>query len=172
MESLPLVDRIRRLFSHPAVFLALALGAGILLFGPGGHTVERGTKVRSRELATSRGAVPLFGPGVTILNFWGEHCPPCRSEAPELTEVHAALHGRGRVIGISVDSADLPSADRVGRAIGIGFPVAVLDRDLQDVFGVTVIPTTYVLDDQGVVRRSFVGAVSRRTLENAIAALE
>ena len=166
------VDRLRHFLSHPAVLLVLALGGAVLFFGPGGHTVERGTKLQGRELTTSEGEMPLFGPGITVLNFWGEHCPPCRSEAPELTRVHAALRGRGRVLGVSVDSADLSSARRVGQGIGIGFPIAVIDRDLQDVFGVTVIPTTYVVDAEGVVRRSFVGAVSRRTLEQAISAIE
>lgn len=154
--------------------LALALGAGLLLLRPSVYTVDPGTHVKSRELTTSDGAMPLFGAGVTVLNFWGETCPPCRAEAPELTEVHEALRGRGRgrVIGVSVDSADLRSAKRVGRRLGMGYPLAVLDRDLSDAFGVTVLPTTYLLDDRGVVRRSFVGAVTRRTLENAIAKLE
>jgi thiol-disulfide isomerase/thioredoxin len=168
------VDKARAFITHPAVLLALALGAGLLLLRPSIYTVDTGTRVKSRELTTSDGPLPLFGPGVTVLNFWGETCPPCRTEAPDLTRVHRDLQGRGRgrVIGVSIDSEDLRSAKRAGRTIGIGYPVAVLDRDLQDAFGVTVLPTTYLLDDRGVVRRSFVGAVTRRTLAKAIAALE
>jgi thiol-disulfide isomerase/thioredoxin len=168
------VDKARAFVTHPMVLLALALGAGLLLLRPSIYTVDAGTRVKARELTTSDGALPLFGPGVTVLNFWGETCPPCRTEAPDLTRVHQDLQerGRGRVIGVSVDSEDLRSARRVGRMIGIGYPVAVLDRGLQDAFGVTVLPTTYLLDDRGVVRRSFVGAVSQRTVTEAIAALE
>jgi thiol-disulfide isomerase/thioredoxin len=154
------------------VFLLLLAGAAFLLVGPSGHTVEGGTRLTARTLPTSEGDLPLFGHGVTILNFWGEHCPPCRHEAPELTRVHEALGDRGRVLGVSVDSPDLDSARRVGRALGMRFPTAVLDRELQDTFGVTTIPTTYVVDAAGTVRKSFVGAVTQATLQEAISAVD
>ena len=166
------MQRFRRFLDHPAVFLALLVGAAFLLFGPRGHTVEPGTRLAARDLQTSQGAVPLYGAGITVLNFWGEHCPPCRHEAPELSEVHESLGDRGRVLGVSVDSPSLASAERVAQGIGIRFPTAVIDRQLQDTFGVTVVPTTYLVDAQGRVRKSFVGAVTRSVLEREIAALE
>lgn len=162
---------VRRFLDHPAVLLAFLVAGAFLLFGPRGHTVETGTHLRARSLRTSSGNVPLFGAGVTVLNFWGEHCPPCRHEAPGLSRLHDSLGERGRVVGVSVDSPSLASADRVARDIGMRFPTAVLDRELQAIFDVTVIPTTYLVDESGTVRKSFVGAVSRETLERAIAAL-
>jgi thiol-disulfide isomerase/thioredoxin len=154
------------------VLLAMVGVGAFLLVGPSGHTVQGGTRLEARTLRTSEGEAPLFGGGITVLNFWGEHCPPCRQEAPALSRVHRALRERGRVLGISVDSPDLRSARRVARDIGMTFPTAVLDRDLQDTFGVTVVPTTYVVDASGVVRKSFVGAVSESTLRQALAALD
>ncbi len=166
------MQQLRQILSHPVLLLVL-VGVGAFLFaGPSGHTVQGGTRLSARTLETSEGEVPLYGAGVTVLNFWGEHCPPCRHEAPELSRVHERLGDRGRVLGVSVDSPDLASARRVGRAIGMRFPTAVLDRGLQDTFGVTIIPTTYLVDATGTVRKSFVGAVSQDALERAIAAVD
>lgn len=151
---------------NPLFILGVVVGLG-LLFGQRGRTLSKGTRVDSRAIETDEGPLPLFGPEmeITVLNFWGETCPPCRAEAPELTDLHSRLSGRGRVLGVSVDSSSLEDAARTARALGMRYPIALLDRELQRTFAVDVLPTTYVIDAHGVVRWSRVGALGRAEVD-------
>ena len=106
-----------------------------------------------------------------MLNFWSSTCPPCRREAPELSRLHRTLEGRGRVIGVSTDARSVTGAGSVAKRLGMRYPIAVLDGGLQETFAVTVLPTTYLLDDTGKVRGSFVGAVTEAEMLEAIGAL-
>lgn len=156
--------QIPRWLRNPLVILGVVVGLG-LLFGRRGRTLSEGTRVDPRTIHTAEGPLALFGPEVTVVNFWGETCPPCRAEAPELTDLHSRLSGRGRVLGVSVDSSSLEDAGRTARALGMRYPIALLDRELQSTFAVDVLPTTYVIDAGGVVRWSHVGALGEAEVE-------
>ena len=48
---------------------------------------------------------------VTLLNLWATWCVPCRTEFPDLQEIHEELGPRGlRLIAVSLDQGD---TDRV-----------------------------------------------------------
>ncbi|MBI2895984.1 MAG: TlpA family protein disulfide reductase [Deltaproteobacteria bacterium] len=160
--------RLPSWLKSPLFILAVVVGLG-LLFGNRGRMLAKGTRLDARTVETSDGRLPLFGPELTVLNFWGESCPPCREEAPELTSLHSRLSGRGRVLGVSVDSDSLQDASRTARELGMRYPIALLDRPLQSTFAVDVLPTTYVIDSSGVVRWSRVGALGDAEVREILA---
>jgi thiol-disulfide isomerase/thioredoxin len=90
---------------------------------------------------------------VVLVNFWASWCTACIEEMPSLQRLAELMRGkRFAVLGVNVAEADLRVKAMVER-LGIGFPV-LLDRE-SEIFrrwGVTVLPTTYVLDGEGVVR--------------------
>ena len=116
------------------------------------------------ELAAHRGHV-------VVVNFWGTYCPPCRAEAPVLTRAWQGLRGSGDLlIGVAVDRAPLAEVARFARGLGMRYPIAVGELDLLGSFRVRLLPTTVVVDRQGVVARTLVGEVSDDSLARALAA--
>ena len=99
---------------------------------------------------------------VVVLNFWASWCPPCRVEMPDLVRAYAAHKDDGLVVlGVNLQETN----DRVlnfADEFGIEFPL-VIDRDgeLTEIWRLggpfDGIPTTYFLDEAGVVQ-DFVSA--------------
>ena len=106
-----------------------------------------------------------------IVNFWARWCPPCRVEIPELV----ALKGRKtgvEVIGVNIETNPEPVRD-FGRAYDINYPV-VLTREpgieLMRSLGnqQAGLPFTVVLNKQGAVVASRMGAMTRAQLDAAV----
>jgi len=99
-----------------------------------------------------------------LVNFWGTWCPPCRKELPALTRF-AREHPEIVVLGLAVDSGDIEVLRQAKEEYGIGFSVLRSDDAVEEAYGVTRLPTTFLLDEQGLVARYKVGQVSRRQLQ-------
>lgn len=113
-----------------------------------------------------------FDGKIRVVDFWATWCPPCRVAVPHLNEVHRKYKDRGvTVIGISVD--DSP---RVVTAFEKESPIEytslMSSEDAEQAFGGVVgLPSTYVLDREGRVYRSYVGAFPPQELEEDLEAL-
>jgi thiol-disulfide isomerase/thioredoxin len=109
---------------------------------------------------------------VVVVNFWGEWCVPCRSEAPVLEEVHRDFAGRGvRFLGIDVRD-DRAQAQAFVREKGISYPSIFDQSNLLALRfrGVppTATPTTVVLDRQGRVAVRHSGEIRYSVLREAV----
>lgn len=94
---------------------------------------------------------------VVLLNYWATWCEPCRKEIPRLSAFYRRYHDHGlEVIGISIDRPEDLQKVRKQMA-SIAYPVAVL-KDISEngVGKVEGVPTTYVIDTNGVVRDKFI----------------
>lgn len=103
-----------------------------------------------------------------VLNFWATWCPPCRIEMPHFARLSADYDGRVAVLGINqAESADL--IREFATANGLAYPLLV-DREMKvnNLFGVLNLPTTILIDKNGVVREVLVGTMSRAVLEDRI----
>ena len=98
-----------------------------------------------------------------VLNFWGTWCPPCLHELPGLVSF-ATEYPDVVVLGIAVDSGEGKVLAAEKKRLGINFPVLAADQLVQSAYGVRVLPTTFLIDAEGVVRRHQVGVVSPRRL--------
>lgn len=105
----------------------------------------------------------------TLVNFWATWCPPCRAEIPELDSFYRTYKHKGLsllAVNCREDTAHLRAFVRERE---IGFPV-LLDRQgkVAAAYGVSAIPTTFVLDGRGAIVAKFLGQVNHRMLADKV----
>jgi peroxiredoxin len=105
-----------------------------------------------------------------VLNFFATWCAPCRAEMGELRSFQAG-HPDVTVVGVALDSGDAAQVRAFAARHGVNFKVALADETTAGRFGVSQLPTTYLVHPDGRIGRSFVGAIGARTLVRATAGL-
>ncbi|HUJ79385.1 MAG TPA: redoxin domain-containing protein [Nitrospiria bacterium] len=97
---------------------------------------------------------------VVLVNFWATWCGPCLMEMPSLQRLYQHYqHSDFEVLAVATDfegaSAVQPFVDR----LRLTFPV-LLDPQLQvnDLYKVTGIPTSIIIDRDGIITHKFYGA--------------
>jgi thiol-disulfide isomerase/thioredoxin len=116
--------------------------------------------------------VTVGKPGkITVLNFWTTWCPPCREEMPELEKFSQKY--RGNVLFAAINLQEPPGKVRAYLdQNGFSMPV-LLDEDgrVGGMFAIRAIPTTIILDLNGVIKFRKSGPVTSTELETVIAEL-
>lgn len=109
---------------------------------------------------------------VVLVNFWATWCEPCRAEMPELDALAHEYRDAGfRVLAVNV--LEEPDAiQRFGEELGLGLPLLV-DRsgEVYKAYNVQGLPTSYLIDAEGMIRDVRIGVVTRRYLEARLPAL-
>ena len=120
-----------------------------------GPAIVEGERV---DLASFRGRV-------TLVNFWGSWCDPCRRELPRLVE---AERTGTAVLGVAVEDSRRRAREMLA-AYGATWPSADdPDRRISQRWGVGGgFPVTFAVDAGGVVRGRHIGEMS----ENDVTAL-
>jgi len=99
---------------------------------------------------------------VVFLNFWGTYCPPCVAELPELQEVYDELKDEGFVI-IGLNAEEKP--EKVKAFVeenGITFPIIISDdATINPVYQLKHMPTTWFIDQNGILRGKIEGQMSK-----------
>ncbi|HEU4480173.1 MAG TPA: cytochrome c biogenesis protein/redoxin [Pyrinomonadaceae bacterium] len=105
---------------------------------------------------------------VVLLNFWATWCIPCRSEIPELNNMHRDLETRGlSVVGVSTyDGAD--GVRNFWKDIKQDYQVVLGDQSVESQFAVSALPTTFILDREGRIRAKIIGERRRDSFEAAV----
>ncbi|MEE9144322.1 MAG: TlpA disulfide reductase family protein [Candidatus Binatia bacterium] len=107
------------------------------------------------QLAKFRGENPVF------LSFWASWCPACRQEAPEKEKLHQMLGPKGlKLLSISIEKgpAALNNVRKFMEEFKISFnPLLDAKGDVMELYGVTAIPTTFLIDRQGKIVAKEVG---------------
>jgi cytochrome c biogenesis protein CcmG/thiol:disulfide interchange protein DsbE len=114
------------------------------------------------DTATMRGEV-------VVINFWASWCGPCKMEARDLEKVYRKYKGKGvRFVGIAVDDT-LENARGFIARYGVTYPNAFdFENRLAAGYSIFAIPTTYVLDKEGLSTFTHRGAISKGRLIDAI----
>ncbi len=101
-----------------------------------------------------------------VLNFFATWCPPCAAEMGELTSFQSA-HPEVTVVGVALDSGGAEQVREFARRHALNFKVVLADEATAASYGVSVLPTTYVVQPDGRLGRAFVGPIVERTLVRA-----
>ncbi len=104
-----------------------------------------------------------------LLNFWATWCPPCRMEMPDLQRFYEQYGDQVAVIGINW-SEDPPRVRRFLERYDITYPNA-LDRQGKAfvLYRLTGVPTTFFIDEQGVIRGVWIGPLQADEIVSSFA---
>ena len=105
-----------------------------------------------------------------IVNFWASWCVPCRQEFPLFKDARAAHAADGlEILGVvHLDSAD--SAQGFATEQGATWPLLMdANNSVWQAYGQLLVPTTYYIDRQGIVRAVSYGPPPSGTLEELLA---
>lgn len=105
---------------------------------------------------------------VIMLNFWATWCPPCRQEMPSMEELYQANKDANfEIIAISIDqNKSIQGVKDFVNLSGYNFPIFYdLNQNLGRKFLIRSIPTTFLIDQYGVIREKVLGAKDWSTLD-------
>ncbi len=95
---------------------------------------------------------------VVLLDFWATWCAPCRLAIPHLNDLYKAYRTRGlEIIGVSLDTGSRERVRRFATSMGIQYPIIIADDQVLKDYGISPIPTTYLIDREGYISNKWVG---------------
>lgn len=106
-----------------------------------------------------------------VINFWATWCPPCRAEIPFFQAAARTYYGQVAIVGID-DGEPASIVASFANELGMTYPVP-LDEDssVSKTYRVNSLPTTYFIDQEGVITNIHIGIISQAVLEDGIAKL-
>ena len=110
---------------------------------------------------------------VVVLNFWATWCAPCKLEVPSLQSLHEDRAADGVVVlGLATDvGREAPIRDFLAER-DVTYPVGRATNAHRSAFGgIPAIPTTFLIDKDGVVRHRVIGYFAPPALRAAVARL-
>src|SRR5262249_27861184 len=102
---------------------------------------------------------------VTIINFWATWCPPCRAEMPDLVKLQDRYRDQLQIIGVSQDEGSPEDVRQVAVSHGLTYPIVMTTPQLAQMFPVSAIPTSFIVDRNGNVVQKHVGMLNMETTE-------
>lgn len=99
-----------------------------------------------------------------VLNFWASWCAPCRAEAPLLARVADAIEADVAFIGVNVRDRD-EDARAFLNDYGINYLNVRDDAGtVESRYAGIGIPTTVFISRDGIIRRTWIGALDEQDL--------
>jgi peroxiredoxin len=104
-----------------------------------------------------------------LINFWASWCGPCRSEMPMLSGWYRRLR-RNHFQVLGVNDSDSKSAARTfASRLKIPYPIVVdSNGTVPALYSVSGLPTSVLIDRQGIVRWVKQGVLARADLARSI----
>jgi thiol-disulfide isomerase/thioredoxin len=111
-----------------------------------------------------------FAGKVVMLDFWATWCGPCVSEIPDLIAMQNEYGPDGFVIiGVSTDQNGFADVTPFVAANGVNYISTLWTAQIERDYGpISAIPTTFVIDRQGMIDQRLVGSRSRGTFDSIL----
>ena len=172
------------------LYINIAIGVGLILAGfavlffmdqQPESTATVAVSPQQGKMAQSFSLPSLAGDTVTLsdykgqvvlVNLWATWCPPCKAEMPTLNTFYQANKDRGFVVLAVNDQEDVATVNSFIKANNFTFPV-LLDTQSQvlDTYNFRALPTTLIIDRNGVIQHVHMGEISHQQLEEIVGPL-
>ncbi|MFT3738038.1 MAG: TlpA disulfide reductase family protein [Breznakibacter sp.] len=87
-----------------------------------------------------------------LVDFWASWCQPCRQEMPNVVKLYDKYKSKGfEVLGVSTDHEEPKWKEAVAQDKLSWIQVRDSVGEVANVYGIEVIPTTFLLDKEGVI---------------------
>lgn len=107
-----------------------------------------------------------------ILNFWATWCPPCRAEIPDMDKFYSSYKDKDIVIlGVNLTKAeqDQTSVKSFIKEYRVTYPIPLDKESLAaEMYQVSAIPTSYIIDPQGTIIQKIVGPMDFETMKSLL----
>ena len=182
---LPVPQARRRAIGNTVALVAglvVLVAAGVAMWGPGhGATSQPSGRPLPGQTAPDFTLTLLDGSPFSlsdqrgkavVLNFWASWCPPCEKEAPDLQAVWEEYGEKGvAFVGIAYKDEEAAVRGFLARH-DITYPVGLDPTGrIAELYGITGVPETFVLDGEGRVVRFYIGPVTANQLRADLAGL-
>jgi cytochrome c biogenesis protein CcmG, thiol:disulfide interchange protein DsbE len=109
---------------------------------------------------------------VVVVNFWASWCAPCRDETAALERVSQRYQGSGvRFVGVATWDSQQTAKD-FAKQEGVTYLNGTDAKgDAAVAYGVTGIPETFLVDQNGQIVRRWVGQIGEGSLSAALATI-
>jgi thiol-disulfide isomerase/thioredoxin len=95
---------------------------------------------------------------VVFLNFWATWCGPCRTEMPSMEILYQQFKNRPFIM-LAIDlQEDHEDVSAFMRRMGLTFPVGIDEGAIGGMYGISAIPTTFIIDRKGYIIAAIAGS--------------
>ena len=107
---------------------------------------------------------------VLIIDFWATWCPPCRQEIPHFVSLYSQYKDQGlEIIGISLDQNSERVLPDFIKNNSINYTILTGNEEVTDLYGgIAAIPTTFIIDKDGNIRKKYIGYNDKEVFEKEI----
>jgi len=103
---------------------------------------------------------------ILVINFWFTACPPCVAEIPALNKLREEYDNKNiRFLSVTFD--DKWTVGKFLKRLPFNFDNIVDASFTRDAFGIRIYPTTFVIDQNGVIANTWVGGSNAEKNEQA-----
>ena len=101
-----------------------------------------------------------------VINYWATWCAPCRKEMPDLSSLHTSRDDIV-VLGLAFEDTDMETFDEFLEEYHPSYPILLVDVYAPpEPFGAPkALPTTIILNPEGYPVKTFMGPVTRESIE-------
>jgi thiol-disulfide isomerase/thioredoxin len=105
-----------------------------------------------------------------VVNFWASWCGPCRRETPDLQATYEKYKDQVHFYAINLSSEDnLQDATKFLTDLHISIPVLKdVDGKAQSAYKVLSVPTTLIIDANGIVKERREGALTKVQMDGML----
>ncbi len=113
-----------------------------------------------KKLGGGRSSLSDYRGTVVLVNFWATWCGPCKAEMPSMEALYQQFKREDfEILAISIDINKETEVTTFIRDFGFTFPVLLDDQfTVNDHYQVRVVPTTVVVDRNGIITHRLLGA--------------
>jgi len=166
----------------------ILLGLGLILIAASGYYIIRDASLQN-DLSTVPVQASFPAPELTLtdlegvthsladyrgqvllVNLWATWCPPCKAEMPTLQAYHNKYSDDGFLVIAINDGDPTPDVVQFVKDYNLTFPIWLDPTYIatEDAFKTLNLPSSFVIDRNGIVRWQWIGEINRKMLEQFV----